>query len=93
MNLADWYLESINNPHPDYPPWPRQFITICDWGDGITSQLDWTNPQSPIFRFNGDMYNEGPFENIMKLEAPSEAWLNDRPLFELGRLWEKSQQG
>jgi hypothetical protein len=91
MNLVDWYLEGINNMHPDYPPWPRQFITICDWGDGIGSELDWTDPQGPIYRFNGDWYDDGPFESVMRFEAPSlqswlEDWLNDRPLFERGRI-------
>jgi SMI1/KNR4 family protein SUKH-1 len=91
MNLVDWYLERVNATHPDYPPWPRQFITICDWGDSITSELDWTQPDCPIFRFNGDRYEVGPFENVMKLEALSlrawlEGWLSGQSLFELGRL-------
>ena len=91
MNLVDWYLEGINHMHPDYPPWPRQFITVCDWGDGIVSELDWTNPQGPIFRFNGDWYSDGPYEMVMRAEAPSlyswlDDWLNDSPLFERGRI-------
>ena len=89
-NLVDGYLEGINFVHPDYPPWPRQFITICDWGDSITSVLDWTAPQSSVYRFNGDKYDEGPLENVIKLESPAlqtwlEDWLNGRPLFELAR--------
>jgi hypothetical protein len=91
LNLVDWYLELMNHPHPDFPPWPRQFITVCDWGCGITSLLDWTNPLYPVLRFNGDMYDEGPYENVMKVESASlqcwlEEWLMGSPLFELGRL-------
>jgi hypothetical protein len=87
-NLVDAYLEGVNFSHPDYPSFPRQFITICDWGDSITSMLDWTLSQSPVFRFNGDKYDEGPFESFIKPESPSlrtwlEDWLNDRPLFRM----------
>jgi hypothetical protein len=87
-NLVDGYLEGINFVHPDYPAWPRQFITICNWGDNITSILEWTMPQNPVYRFNGDKYNEGPYENAMKLESLSfqiwfEDWLSGRPLFKL----------
>ena len=78
MNLVDWYLERVNTTHPDYPPWPRQLITICDWGDGITSELDWTKPDYSVYRFNGDLYEEGPFEDVMRLEAVSlRGWLED----------------
>ena len=90
ITLVDGYLEGITFVHPDYPPWPKQLIVICDWGDNITSALDWTSAQCPVYRFNGDRYAEGPFESVMELESPSlqtwlEDWLNDRPLFKLAR--------
>jgi len=89
-NLVDWYLEGVSFSHPDYPAFPRRFITICDWGDNITSMIDWTILDSPVFRFNGDEYVDGSFENVIKPESPSfqtwlEDWLNDRSLFELAR--------
>jgi len=86
VNLVDGYLAGINFVHPDYPPWPRQFITICNWGDSITSVLDWITSEGSVYRYNGDKYEQGPFEKVMTLESPSlqtwlEDWLNDHPLF------------
>jgi len=86
MNLVDWYLERKNFSHPDYPNWPKQFITICDWGDCIVSEMDWTSPQASIYRFNGDQYGSKPFEEVMNCESPSlqkwlEDWVNNDPLY------------
>lgn len=88
INLVDGYLLGINFVQADYPSWPRQFITVCNWGDNITSMVNWTTPLSPVYRFNGDKYDTGPFESAIKLESLSlqtwlEDWLNDRPLFKL----------
>ena len=90
INLVDGYIEGVNFMHPDYPPWPKQFLVICNWGDNITSVLDWAATQCPVYRFNGDRYAAGPFESAMDFESPSlqtwlEDWLNDRPLFKLAR--------
>jgi hypothetical protein len=87
MNLVDWYLEGVNFSHPDYPAWPRFFITLCDWGDGINSTMSAADPAGAVFRCRGDMYEEGPWEKAMRIEAASlhewlEDWLNDLPLFE-----------
>ena len=89
-NLVDWYLQSTTKAPPGYPPWPRFFVTICDWGDGITSLLNAADALGPIFRFRGDAYADGPWENVIKPEAPSmsvwlEEWLDNKPLFERGQ--------
>jgi len=88
MNLVDWYLECTNPSHESF--WPRDYIVVIDWGDGITSAVKWTDPDSPVYRCNGDQYEEGSFEQVMKLESPSlktwlQDWLNGLPLFYLGR--------
>ena len=86
LNLVDQYLTMINNAPPDYPPWPQRFLTVCDWGDGITSVLDASDSAAPILRFRGDQYDGGPWESVMTAEAPTlynwlEDWLDDQPLF------------
>ena len=85
MNLVDWYFEGLNFKHPDYLAWPSEFLTICDWGDGITSALKWTDNNVPVFRVHGDRYEGGPWEAKMTLEAASlhtwlEDWLSERPM-------------
>jgi hypothetical protein len=87
-NLVDWYLEYTGFSHPDYPVFPRQFLTICDWGDNITSMVDWTISKSPVFRFNGDKYDEGAFEKVINPESPSlqiwlEDWVSDKSMFQI----------
>jgi hypothetical protein len=91
LPLVDWYRDAMSFSHPDYPPWPRKFLTVCDWGDSITSVLDWTDPAAPVSRFNGDQYEGGALDSVMKLEAPSlrdwlEEWVAGVHLFERGRL-------
>jgi hypothetical protein len=90
LNLVDWYLEGVNFVHPDYPAWPRFYITLCDWGDSIKSTMNAVDPAGVIFRYRGDAYKEGPWVNVMRMEAASlhdwlENWLNDLPLFEQGQ--------
>ncbi len=85
MSLVDWYQECIHFSNGTV--WPREFIDICNWGDGITSALKWTDPDSPVYRCHGDRYDEGPFERVMKMESPSlktwlANWLDGLPLFE-----------
>lgn len=87
MNLVDGYREGINFAEPDYPAWPRKFLVICDWGDGITSALKWTDVDVPVFRVRGDRYEGGPWEAVLVPEAASlhawlEDWLSNRPLAE-----------
>jgi len=77
-NLVDAYQEAVGSQHPDLPVWPRRFLTICDWGDGITSLLDWTDPAGPITRLNADRYEDGPIDTVLQPEAPSlHGWLSD----------------
>jgi hypothetical protein len=85
-NLVDWYLDLTNKAPAGYPTWPRCFVTLCDWGDGITSTLNAADPACRVFRFRGDLYQEGPFKDMMSIEALSlhawlEDWVNDQPLF------------
>jgi hypothetical protein len=82
-DLVGHYLELVHNgPPPPYHPWPPQFITICDWGCNMSSELDWTNLKAPVFFFDGNYYEpEQPWETAMRPEAPSlytwfETWLN-----------------
>jgi hypothetical protein len=82
-DLVGHYLELIHNgPSPPYHPWPPQFITICDWGCNMTSELDWTDPNTAVFFFDGNHYEpEQPWQTAMTPEAPSlyawfEKWLN-----------------
>lgn len=88
MNLVDWYLECTRPSNSSV--WPREYIDVCNWGDGITSAVKWTDPGSPVYRCNGDQYEEGSFEQVMKMESPAlktwlENWLDGRPMFSLGR--------
>ncbi len=87
MNIVDWYLECTSPTNPSI--WPFQYLTICDWGDGITSAMKWTDPTNPIYRVNGDQYEEGSIEKVMNFECSSlkswlEYWLDGLPLFTLG---------
>ncbi|SRR6266508_8991 len=82
-DLVTLYLDMLEHgPPPPYRAWPKQFITICDWGCNMTSEVDWTNPDAPIFFFDGNQYDpEQPWETAMTPEAPSfyawlENWLN-----------------
>jgi hypothetical protein len=94
LNLVDWYLEEVNFVHPDYPPWPRFYITLCDWGDSIRSMMNAVDSAGAISRYRGNAYKEGPWENVMRREAASlhdwlENWLNDLPLFEQGQFLQR----
>jgi hypothetical protein len=82
-DLAGCYLASIQEDPPlPFHPWPHQFITIGDWGCNMTAELLWTNPEAPVFFFDGNYYDpEQPWETAMKIEAPSlsvwlETWLD-----------------
>jgi hypothetical protein len=82
-DLVSLYLDMLEHgPPPPYHAWPKQFITICDWGCNMTSELDWSSPDAPIFFFDGNQYEpEQPWETAMTPEAPSfyvwlENWLN-----------------
>jgi len=91
LNLVDEYLEMTHHTLPDYPPWPPRILTVCDWGDGITSVLNANDPVCPVLRFHGDKYEEGPWEKVMITEASSlqewiEDWLDNKPLFSRVRL-------
>jgi hypothetical protein len=86
-HLVDRYLDGIAFTHPDYPSWPRFFVTLCDWGDGIQSTMNAKDPAGAVMRCRGDAYVKGPWENVMRVEAASlhdwlEDWVNDLPLFE-----------
>lgn len=87
-NLVDGYLDLVNKNPGDTPPWPKYLITLCDWGDGITSLMSAASQTSPVLRFRGDQYPyEGPWEQVMSIEALSlhvwlDDWLRDRPLFD-----------
>jgi hypothetical protein len=80
QSLVDLYLDLIHSEPPQ--PWPRAYLTICDWGCNTTSLLKWTEADAPIFLFDGKMYDlDRPWETAMTAEAPSLAawfdqWLN-----------------
>jgi hypothetical protein len=82
-NLVDWYIVLTTTIPAEHPQWPRQYITLCDWGCNITSVLDWTNPQGPILRHRGDRGTD----NVLVPEASSlqkwlEDWLEDKVAFD-----------
>src|SRR5262249_55202637 len=79
-DLVDRYLELVQNGPPQpYHPWPKQLITICDWGCNMTSELDWSNTSVPIFFFDANEYEpERLWERVMSPGRPSLfAWLEN----------------
>lgn len=76
-NLVQNYLEYMRSVPDDFP-WPARYLTICDWGCGFSSEIDWTVPDAPVYRFDADLYDGGPCESAIVPEAPSlHAWFED----------------
>jgi hypothetical protein len=65
--------------HGAIPPWPAAYLPICDWGCTCSSSIKWTEPEAPIFFFDGNMYDlDQPWETAMTPEASSlYMWLDN----------------
>lgn len=79
--------------------WPRGILPLCDWGCGIYSCADCTDPAAPIVRFYGDAAADNLAPTPFTSEAPAfiswlSEWISGRSLWdeaEEAELWYPSR--
>lgn len=74
MTQEDVDTHWVDETEEDKPRlWPEKLLTICDWGCNISSSIDCSQPECPVYRQDNNI-------NVSKcaLESPSLwQWLTD----------------